>query len=70
MMQNTIYEYSLLQLSTMATPLNRDVTTVYKKNFTLWNLNYLQAIVLIWQLWMLGINDPQKQARGLVHIEN
>ena len=34
--------------------------SVYKKNFTLWNLNYLQAIVLIWQLWMLRINDPQK----------
>ena len=32
-----------------------------KKNFTLRNLNYLQAIVLIWQLWMLRINDPQKQ---------
>ena len=34
--------------------------SVYKKNFTLWNLNYLQAIVLIWQLWMLRINGPQK----------
>ena len=31
-----------------------------KKNFTLWNLNSLQAIVLSWQLWMLRINDPQK----------
>ena len=34
--------------------------TVCIKNFTLWNLYYLQAIVLIWQLWMLRINDPQK----------
>ena len=34
--------------------------SVYQKNFTLWNLSYLQAIVLIWQLWMPRINDPQK----------
>ena len=38
---------------------------VSRKNFTLWNLNYLQAIVLIWQLWMLRINDPQK--RNVLH---
>ena len=31
-----------------------------KKNFTIWNLNCLQAVVLIWQLWMLRISDPQK----------
>ena len=36
-------------------------TVCIKKNFTLWNLNYLQAIVFIWQLWLLRINDPQKQ---------
>ena len=35
-------------------------STVCIKNITLWNLYYLQAIVLIWQLWMLRINDPQK----------
>ena len=35
--------------------------SVYKKNFTLWNLNYLQAVVLIGQLWLLQINHPQKQ---------
>ena len=34
--------------------------SVYQKDFTLWNLNNLQAIVLIWQLSMLRINDPQK----------
>ena len=48
----------------------QNYTVCIKKNFTLWNLNYLQAIVLIWQLWMLRINDLQKQARGLVHIQN
>ena len=36
-------------------------TEYIKKNFILWSLNYLQAIVLIWQLWLLRINDPQKQ---------
>ena len=34
--------------------------SLYQKNITLWNLNYLQAIVLIWHLWMLRIYDPQK----------
>ena len=37
------------------------IYSVYKKhNSKLWNLNYLQAIGLIWQLWLLPINDPQK----------
>ena len=31
--------------------LNVLLQCVSKKNFTLWSLNYLQAIVLIWQLW-------------------
>ena len=34
------------------------IYSVYKK--TLWNLNYLQAVVVIWQFWMLRINDSQK----------
>ena len=44
---------------------------VDQKKLYLWNLNYRSAsYVLIWQLWMLRINDRQKLARGLVHIEN
>ena len=39
------------------------IQCVSKKHFTLWNLNYLQAIVLIWQLWLLRINDLQKQIK-------
>ena len=39
----------------MINPYNYSVYT-----FTLWNLDYLQAIVLIWQLWLLRINDLQK----------
>ena len=31
-----------------------------EKNFTPWNLNYLQAVVLTWQFWILRINDLQK----------
>ena len=39
------------------------IQCVSKKHFTLWNLNYLPAIVLIWQLWLLRINDLQKQIK-------
>ena len=33
---------------------------VNEEKRNLWNLNYLQAIVLISQLWILRINDLQK----------
>ena len=35
-------------------------TTAGIKKLNLWNLNYLKTVLLIWQLWMLRINDPQK----------
>ena len=40
---------------------------VYKKT-ELWSLNDLQAIVLIWQLWMLRINDPQLYTWALYDV--
>ena len=40
--------------------LQSNILQCVQKNLTLWNSNYLQAIVSVWRLWMLRMNDPQK----------